>query len=96
LTLGNRLCFTAAALASVLMFYRGLYVMVPGYNWLAVIGLMGLQAGLYLLAAGRQYWTVALLLGLAGYLTFAGKPTSGIAVLPAALLCAVPLVGAAP
>jgi hypothetical protein len=91
--LTQRLCLAAATLAGSVMFYRGLYVLVPGYNWLAVIGLLGVQAGLFLLASGRQNWAVALVLGLSGYLTFAGKPSSGVAILPLALLCALSLIG---
>ena len=71
----------AAAIGSIPFFYRDLYVLSPGYNWLVMIGLLAVQFGFFLLWAGRSAAAVTVSFGVGGFLAFAGKPTSGFAIL---------------
>jgi hypothetical protein len=75
----------AAATGAMPFFYNRLYVMVPGYNELAMVGLLVVQAGFFLLAAGRSRLWAILALGIGGFMAFAGKPTSGAGIF--VLLC---------
>ncbi len=73
--------FLAAALGSCLFFYRGFYVPSPGYNWLAMIGLMLVQAGFLWVLNDRNRFLGVSLLAIGGLIAFLGKPTSGVAIL---------------
>lgn len=71
----------AAAMGSVLFFYRELHEVTPSYNWLVMIGLLIVQSGFFLLLSGHSNLRAAITMGIGGFIAFAGKPTSGIAIL---------------
>lgn len=61
--------------------YYQLFLLTPSYNWLTLFGMTLAIAGVFFHFAGTRAITVIGFLGLGGFLTFAGKPTTGLALL---------------
>ncbi|QJW84079.1 hypothetical protein HK414_09770 [Ramlibacter terrae] len=82
----------AAACGATAFFYKDFYTVGPSYNWLAMAGLLVVQAGFFLLLSGSSA-AAALAIGIGGFLAFSGKPTSGVGVLAALVFTCLFLPG---